>query len=123
MNKRTKKWSTGQSTESEHQLALLPKISCVRHDMKYHKRKRKPKYTKAQLENFRLLSNFAIKISFKSKIIVIDGAKYFTKGNTLVRGQALNPERYVEQCLPKLIHFVQRFHTKNDIIFFSCVKK
>ena len=36
-----------------------------------------------------------------------------------VRGQALYAERYVEQCLPKLIDFVQKFHGQDEIIFWS----
>jgi len=34
-----------------------------------------------------------------------------------VHGQALNDERYMEQCPLKLIEFVQKFHAKDEIIF------
>ena len=34
-----------------------------------------------------------------------------------VRCQALNADHYIEQCLPTLIDFVQKFHAQYEIIF------
>ena len=34
-----------------------------------------------------------------------------------VCSHAMNSGRYLEQCLPKLIDFVQRFHAQDEFIF------
>ncbi|CAF1570933.1 unnamed protein product [Rotaria magnacalcarata] len=114
--------------------------------LKYYKRQKTPKYNQKQLDQMtwgcrKLRRNF---IDSK-KFIVMDDEKYFTlsgdnmpgnagfipqiqqtlhgiKGISVpyigtTHGPAIDSNLYVQQCLPKLLAFIRRYHADNNYIF------
>lgn len=138
-----------------------------RHGLKYRKRKKCPKYTENQLARIPRCCRALRRTHFaNNRVIVIDDEKYFTLGNSeikgndgfytnniqdcpdnvkykekakfadkilvwcaisvagisrpyvgRVRGEALDSQRYIQNCLTKLADFLHEHHAEDDIMF------
>lgn len=139
----------------------------VRNAVEYRKRRKCPKYTENQLARIPRCCRALRRIHFANdRIIVMDDEKYFTLGNSemkgndgfytdniencpdnvkykekakfadkilvwcaistagisrpyvgRVKGEAINSQRYIQNCLTKLADFIHEYHAEDNIMF------